>query len=79
MAEMGCTGLTAELMLQMGLDAASGRQGVLDLIEAHKWFNLAAFKGNEEAVQLRAELSEQMSSEDVALAQKAARHWLSLH
>ncbi len=48
-----------------------------DLIEAHKWFNLAALLGSEPARTYKSELSMEMSSEDVTLAQRAARGWLA--
>jgi hypothetical protein len=39
-------------------------------------FNLAALKGSEEAKSYRKELSQEMSSQEVAEAQRAARQWL---
>ena len=42
------------------------------------WFNLAAAKGNAEAVRLRREIANQMSDAEVAAAQRAARDWLAL-
>lgn len=47
-----------------------------DFIEAHKWFNLAAMMGYSPAKACREEITYEMSSEDVTLAQKAARGWL---
>jgi hypothetical protein len=40
-------------------------------------FNLAAMKGSLEAKVYRKELSQEMASEDVAEAQRAAREWLA--
>jgi hypothetical protein len=48
-----------------------------DLIEAHKWFNLAAVHGDEEASHCRSEVAEDMSAQDIAEAQRRARQWLS--
>jgi uncharacterized protein len=48
-----------------------------DLVEAHKWFSLAAMMGSEPAKSYRSELTEEMSSEDLTLAQRAARGWLA--
>ena len=48
-----------------------------DLIEAHKWFNLAALFGSEPAKTYRSELTLEMSAEDLTLAQRAARSWLA--
>jgi len=35
--------------------------GVVNLVAAHKWFNLAALKGRGDAISLRREVAEQMS------------------
>jgi TPR repeat protein len=51
----------------------------LDLVEAHKWFNIAAMRGHAEAMRYRAELSREMSKAEVARAQRLAREWLALH
>ncbi|MCF6222038.1 MAG: hypothetical protein L3J65_13085 [Robiginitomaculum sp.] len=48
-----------------------------DMIEAHKWFNLAAMLGSQPAKAYKSELSMEMSTEDVTLAQRAARGWLA--
>lgn len=45
-------------------------------VEAHKWFNLAAMMGSQPAKAYRAEITLEMSREDLSLAQKAARGWL---
>jgi TPR repeat protein len=48
-----------------------------DLIEAHKWFNLAAVAGHEEAQACRADISEEMTAREIAEAQRRARQWLA--
>ncbi|GGY92997.1 hypothetical protein ACFSTD_17395 [Novosphingobium colocasiae] len=48
-----------------------------DLIEAHKWFNLAAVAGHEEAAHCRAEVADEMTAREIAEAQRRAREWLS--
>lgn len=48
-----------------------------DLIEAHKWFNLAAARGHEEAAWCRADISEEMTAREIAEAQRRAREWLA--
>jgi TPR repeat protein len=56
---------------------STGGHGVnVDLIEAHKWFNLAAVKGHEESQLCRAEISEEMTARQIAEAQREARAWL---
>lgn len=52
-------------------DAATG----IDLIEAHKWFNLAAVAGSTAAQACRSEIAEAMTARQIAKAQKAARAW----
>ena len=47
-----------------------------DLVTAHKWFNLAAMNGIEEARENRAEISLDMSAQEIAKAQKMAREWI---
>lgn len=80
--ELPCTGLTpdasAEDLCQMGLIYSTGLGVAEDYVAAHKWFNLAALRGSEDAKIYRKDLSETMSSVEIAEAQKAAREWLSL-
>jgi TPR repeat protein len=64
----------------LGVVFSCGVSGVdIDLIEAHKWFNLAAVAGSEEGQACRAEISEEMTAREIAEAQRQARAWLSLH
>ena len=71
-------GAKAEDLFRLGLMYSTELEdrGV-DFVEAHKWFNLAALMGSTPAKAYRDELKCEMSSEDVTLAQKAARGWLS--
>ncbi|SOB79672.1 hypothetical protein SAMN06297144_0672 [Sphingomonas guangdongensis] len=63
----------------LGMVYSSGAEGVdVDLIEAHKWFNLAAIAGNERAQECRAEIADEMSAREIIQAQKAARAWLQI-
>ena len=62
----------------LGVIFSTGGHGVAaDLIEAHKWFNLAAAAGHEEAAWCRADVSEEMSAREIAEAQRRAREWLA--
>lgn len=62
----------------LGVAFSTGASGVkVDLIEAHKWFNLAAVKGHEESQLCRAEISEEMTAREIAEAQREARAWLA--
>lgn len=80
--ELPCAGLTAEArhedLCQMGLVYSTGLGVAEDMIAAHKWFNLAALKGNDDAKMYRKDLADIMSSGEISEAQKAAREWLSL-
>jgi len=67
------------VLFDLGLMFSTGRDGIVDLVAAHKWFNLAALKGRVDAIRLRRELAEQMSAEDIALAQREARAWMTAH
>ena len=61
----------------LGVAFSTGSHGVgCDLIEAHKWFNLAAAKGHEEAAMSRADISDEMTAREIAEAQRRAREWL---
>jgi len=48
-----------------------------DFVEAHKWFSLAAMMGSSPAKAYQSQLKNEMSSQDVTLALKAARGWLA--
>ena len=72
--------LSGEEMYRLGLEASTGEaHGTFDLVTAHKWFNLAAMQGNLEARAYRAELSREMSTEEIAEAQRQARAYLATH
>lgn len=68
----------ADAYFDLGIAYSSGTHGIgVDLIEAHKWFNLSALAGSHEAQQCRAEIAEEMSAREIAEAQRQARAWLS--
>ncbi|NVK35763.1 MAG: hypothetical protein HWE23_14850 [Rhodobacteraceae bacterium] len=79
MAGMAEQPMSADILYQMGLDSACGRHGETDLVSAHKWFNIAAMKGNADAARYRKEISAEMSAAEIAEAQRSAREWLTLH
>ena len=63
----------------LGVAFSTGSHGAAcDLIEAHKWFNLAAVSGHDEAALCRADISEEMTAREIAEAQRRAREWLSM-
>ena len=68
---------SADALYDLGIACASGRSAPADLVSAHKWFNLAAMKGVNEARKWRAQISSEMSAEEIAEAQRQARKWLA--
>ena len=77
--EQGLIAGGADGLFELGLLYSSGRDVPADMVMAHKWFNLAALRGNEAAKQYRMELSREMSKAQIAAAQKLAREWLRTH
>ncbi len=65
-----------EALYTLGLLYSTGQGVALDLVEAHKWFNLATMKGSQEARICRAQLAQDMSAAEIAEAQRQAREWL---
>jgi len=63
----------------LGMIYSAGAGVPIDLIEAHKWFNIAASRGHHEAARLRREIAELMSDSEIGNAQRAARDWLKTH
>lgn len=68
-----------DALLALGLMYATGREVQVNLVEAHKWFNIAAARGSDDAKRYRLELSGEMSKPEIAEAQRRAREWLSKH
>jgi TPR repeat protein len=68
----------ANACFDLGVAYSTGSNGAeCDLIEAHKWFNLAAARGHEEAAHCRADISDDMTAREIAEAQRRARQWLA--
>ena len=63
----------------LGMNYSAGAGVAVDLIEAHKWFNIAAMRGHGDAARLRREIAEQMADAEIGRAQRAARDWLKSH
>ena len=85
--EMGATDILAsvpseasgEAFYELGLMYASGRSVPVDLVTAHKWFNVAVARGCRAAAGARAELAYEMSSDQIAAAQREARLFITPH
>ena len=75
-AVLGEGPVNASTLFELGMMYSVGRSVPVDYVTAHKWFNLSAMQGNRDAARLRQEVAEQMTSADIAAAQRAARAWL---
>ena len=79
MSDSATAGGTSDALFELGLMYCAGRDVELDLVSAHKWFNLAAARGNENAKRYRMEIAHEMSRAQIAEAQRQAREWLARH
>jgi TPR repeat protein len=77
--ELAAEGGTCDALYDLGLIYSTGRGVEVDLVTAHKWFNLAAVRGSDAARHYRAELAREMNPVEVAEAQRQAREWLAAH
>lgn len=69
-----------EAYYDLGVAYSTGSAGLdHDLIQAHKFFNLAALGGSVRGQRCRAEIAGEMSREEIAEAQRQARSWLARH
>jgi uncharacterized protein len=66
-----------QALYELGVAYSTGSGVPMDLVEAHKWFNLAALNGSELAQECRADISEEMTAREIAEAQRQARAWLA--
>jgi uncharacterized protein len=78
-AALGQANTSGDTLFELGLMYATGRSVQTNLVSAHKWFNLAAMRGNQEAVRYRREIAAEMSEAEIAVAQRAARDWILAH
>ncbi len=78
-ATISPSSVTAEQLLELAMHYCLGKGVTQNLVAAHKWFNIAALKGSVAARQYRCELAREMSANEVAIAQREARDWLTLH
>ena len=71
-------GGNVDALFELGVTYSTGRGGIpVDLIEAHKWFNLAALSGCTRGQECRAEIAVEMTAREIAEAQRQARAWLA--
>lgn len=79
LATIGGRALSTDVFFELGIMYSSGRDVDVDLVSAHKWFNLAAMGGNDAAKEYRAEISTEMTKTQRAEALRAARKWMELN
>jgi len=68
--------VTPKQVFSLGMMHSTGQSMPLDLVSAHKWFNIAAMLGMKDAVRLRNEVAAEMTTAEIAAAQRAACDWL---
>jgi hypothetical protein len=66
----------AEALYNLGLAYSTGQGVTRDYVAAHKWFNLAAMRGSDEAKGWRNQIAEEMNAGQIAQAQRQAREWM---
>jgi TPR repeat protein len=67
---------TGDICFKLGMFYSIGGAVPADKVAAHKWFNLAAARGNRDAASYRRELAAEMSEREIADAQRLAREWI---
>ena len=72
-SEIGAEGST---FFELGMMFATGHLRPLNLVSAHVCFNLAGRQGHDRAPGLRREVAAEMSADEIAAAQRAARDCL---
>jgi hypothetical protein len=65
----------AVAQFSLGLMYAKGEGVPQDYVQAHLWLNLAAAQGEKEAAKWRDDLTQKMTPEQIAEAQRLAREW----
>ena len=79
MAQYECADVrtdSTEALYHLGIMHASGRSAPVDLVSAHKWFNIAAMRGHADSARMRREIAAEMTDSEIGHAQRAARDWL---
>ena len=79
LAAAGAAAMGGKALFELGMMYSAGNSVPVDLVSAHKWFNLAAMMGYADAVRLRREIAAEMTDAEIGQAQLAAREWLKLH
>lgn len=69
----------AQALYEIGLNYATGHGVVRNLVEAHKWFNLATIHGSKRAAIDRDDLVRELSGGEIRQALQLAREWQASH
>ncbi len=75
----GSESALAGKLYELGLDYATGHGVEPDLIEAHKWLNLASVRGYTAAAIDRDDVALELSSGEIGCALRLAREWEATH
>ena len=67
----------SEAFLSLGIQYATGNGVAHDLVAAHKWLNIAAIRGNRQALRHRREIAAEMTRYEIDEALQQARAWLN--
>ena len=65
----------AKAQFYLGMQSSFGQGGPMDLVQAYMWYSLAAGNGNAHAPGYRDDVARQMTTAQIAEAQKRAREW----
>ncbi|MDR5900273.1 SEL1-like repeat protein [Halomonas vilamensis] len=65
----------ADAQYMLGRMHEAGNGTPQNFVEAHKWYNLAASRSHRHAADARNAIAEQMTTQQIAEAQRAARSW----
>lgn len=77
-SDMAATG-NCEVMFELGLMYAAGHNVEVDNVAAHKWFNLAMYRGMDNAKANRDGVAADMSVSEIKTALREARAWITTH
>lgn len=78
-SENSINAMQAEMLFETGMMYYAGRDCEADRIEAYKWFNIAAIRGDDRALPMRTQLSKLMSKTELVRALREAREWMARH
>ncbi len=70
---------SAKSIFELGMRYCSGAGVLQNLVQAHKWFNIAAMKGSNDARRYRLDIAAEMTIDEIAEAQRMARAAMTLH